>query len=187
MDNNKQKEAFEKLKGFLERHKGYKLKASEIKTLQEMFNKYPEVLTYQDENGMNLGMWACEYKMEPIVLMALDDAEASIQQDKYGQNIGMFAAWKELEGASLKALDNVEASVQQEKSGWNIGMRAACKGMAKATAKALQNTQARKQKNVLNDTIESLAKENGLSGVVKKFYNSKHFSVEELNSTSEKL
>lgn len=154
MEQNKPKEAFEELKDFIERHKGYKLKASEIKTLQEIFNKYPEVLTYQAEVGMNLGMWACKYKMEPVVFMALDNADASIQQDK---------------------------------NGWNIGMRAAYKGMAKATTKALQNTQARKQKNVLNNTIESLAKENGLSYVVKKSYKSKYFALEELNLIAEEL
>lgn len=95
-----------------------------IKELDEqlaiIFRKYPDILTIQDEDGYNLGMFAAIRKLEKSVIIALDNFEASVQQDKDGWNIGMFAVNSGLEQAALKSMENKEACKQKNRYGETI-------------------------------------------------------------------
>lgn len=139
------------------------------KKIAEIFKKFPDILTIQDENGYNLGMIAAQYKLEQSVLVALDNMEASLQQNYRGYNIGMTAAEYCLEQAVLKALDNQQASLQQNHFGYNIGMIAAQKKMEQATLKALENKKASEQQGGWNnDNIGMIAVDSGLEQAALK-------------------
>lgn len=48
-------------------------------------------------------MWAADLGLEEIVILTLDNKEASTQQDNDGYNIGMWAARSGLKNATQKA------------------------------------------------------------------------------------
>lgn len=157
------KQVCDRLSGIFEhlaeaRAKGLKEDASILKKIKTLFEQHPELLTYQNLLGRNLGMSAALDGLEDITLIALDNYEASIQQNSSGENIGMLASDKHLEQAVLKALDNPVASVQQDNFGQNIGMHAVEHDLKQATYKALQNPVARKQKDERGITIEIRAR-----------------------------
>lgn len=156
------KQVCDRLSGIFEhlveaRAKGLKEDAAILKKIKTLFKRHPELLTYQNLLGCNLGMSVARDGLEDITLIALDNHVASIQQNESGENIGMLASDYHLEQAVLKALDNPVASVQQDKFGKNIGMHAVEHGLKQATYKALQNPAARKQKDERGNTIESKA------------------------------
>lgn len=136
--------------------------------IKQVFIEYPEILTIQDNYGMNLGMYTAIFDMEQATLIALDNHEASIQQNILGYNIGMCAAAHKLPKATLKALDNPVASVQQDDGGLNIGMHAARYGNEDAVLKALDNPVASVQQDVdgLNMAMYALYKK--LTKAIKK-------------------
>lgn len=130
---------------------------NDLLKVKRLFDEHPEILTYQNSDGKNLGMLACEFEHERIAMFALDNNEASIQQDNNGMNIGMYAASHKLERATLKALDNETASLQQDNDGNNIGMHSAIWRLEKATLKAKTNEEAIKQTNIYGKNIDKLA------------------------------
>lgn len=162
-------EIFEKFKNLFNRLS--EIGEVDYKTMTKLgriFAKHPKILTIQNEKGKNLGIIACEKNLEDIVLLILDNYEASVQLDNTGENIGMRAAALGLERATLKALNNEVASVQQCKDGFNIGMFAAWKGLEKATLKALDNSEASVQQNRYGINIGMAAAQNGLEKATLK-------------------
>lgn len=163
---------FEKLK------KNTKNEDEVVEKLNNLFAKHPNILTLQNEEGQNLGMVACEMKLQEIVCIILNDKEAGVQQDAMGCNIGMYCACNGLEKATIKSLSNEEASIQQDKKGFNIGMYASFYGLEQAVFKALQNSIARKQLSRTGNTIESIAVDNGLKKIVDIFYQTYGYDIE---------
>ncbi len=136
---------------------------SAIAIFKQFFEKYPEILTYQDKNGENLGMWAADLGLEEIVILTLNNEEASTQRNAFNDyNTGMIAARSGLEKATLKALDNEEANTQQAENGDTIGISAARSGLKNATQKAFLYPVGRYHKNKYGNSIESLALQNNI-------------------------
>lgn len=172
VDNNTQndrlKQAFDKVCDMLTRlSKAKDVDNSTIAKFENLFAKHPEILTYQDQYGRNLGMVAGTLGFEQLVLVALDNYEASIQQNINGANIGMVVALNQLETATLKALDNKVASTQQDKDGWNIGIYAIYSRLEKPALKALDNREASVQ---LNKDGRNMGMVSALKGLDKVTY-----------------
>ena len=138
---------------------------------QKIINKIKQderVLTYQNENGENLGMRAAHAKLENLVLYTLENGEASVQQNNHGLNIGMYSAIAELPKATLKALDNKVASMQQSEYGNNIGMFACEHDMEDAVIVALDNPIASIQVNFYYQNIGIIAAQRGMKDATIK-------------------
>ena len=124
--------------------------------------KDDSILTMQDFFGYNIGIFAGICQLEPVVMRALENSEASLQTitDKntglYGYNTGMVAAQYNLKDATMLALDNSEASLQQNENGQNIGMIAIKHGLVECAEKAIENDAACFQHDRNDDTICSL-------------------------------
>ena len=170
-----------------------------------IINKVPKMLTVQDKNKCNIGMIACEFGLEKVVLKALENYDASIQQDKAGMNIGMHAAFWGLEEATLKALDNSKASIQQCDTfypegfdsnrtwmktndprhrnivwkGLNIGMFAVKGHLRRASLKALDNPYASTQTDENKQNIGMMAAQNKLQDVVIKALKNKKAALQQ--------
>lgn len=167
------KQVCDRLSGIFEhlaeaRAKGLKEDASILKKIKTLFKQHPELLTYQNLLGCNLGMSVARDGLENITLIALDNHVASIQQSHTGYNIGMFSAASRLEIATLKALDNHEASIQQNESGENIGMLASDYHLEQAVLKALDNPVASVQQDKFGKNIGMHAVEHGLKQATYK-------------------
>ena len=80
----------------------------------------PEVLTIQDENGMNLGMHCAKNGLEKVVLYCLNDEKASLQTDNRGKNLGIYCAIYYLKKAMIKALKNKHAYWHMDDNGYRI-------------------------------------------------------------------
>lgn len=172
ISHEKLKQAYDRLCDIFDkferaRKKGLKVDVPTSKFVS-LLKKYPELLTYQNASGRNLGMKAALCGLEDIVLIALDNYEASVQQTDTGYNIGMFSAASGLEIATLKALDNQEASIQQNGSGENIGMIAADKYLEQAVLKALDNPVASVQQDKFGKNIGMHAVEHNLKQATYK-------------------
>ena len=82
----------------------------------KIISNYPKVVTIQDAEGRNLGMYCAIHQLEKSVLKILDNMTASLQQDRNGQNIGMYCANFKLQNATLKAYQNKYAKSQRDKN-----------------------------------------------------------------------
>lgn len=125
--------------------------------------------TILDELGRNLGMLCATEGNEDLVLIALDNHNASIHTShNSGNNIGMFAASRGMVRATIKALDNPVASLQQNIEGDNIGMICArvMNGNEKMTdcfEYAAKNQKALMQTNTTGNSMLTLAEGSGYS------------------------
>lgn len=172
ISDEKLKQAYDRLCDIFDkferaRKKGLKVDVPTSKFVS-LFKQYPELLTYQNASGRNIGMKAALCGLESIVLMALDNYEASVQQTVTGYNIGMFSAASGLEIATLKALDNHEASIQQNESGENVGMLASDRYLEQAVLKALDNPVASVQQDKFGKNIGMHAVEHNLKQATYK-------------------
>lgn len=149
-------------------HTHIRTKEVEEKILR-LIDEDDRVLTIKNCAGENIGMQACRYRLENVVLRALDNEEANTQVDLAGENIGMFAARYRLENAVIKALNNQEASIQRNNlNSWNIGMFAAENYLENAVIKALDNPVASIQQNSVGDNIGMMAAKQSLENAVIK-------------------
>lgn len=78
-----------------------------VKSLQN-----PVAACQQDKNGKTIGMKCCESNLEDMVLLALDNKQASLLQDNYNFNIGHFAVIRSMKSATLKVLEYPELATQ---------------------------------------------------------------------------
>lgn len=173
VDNNIQndglKQAFDKVCEMLTRlSRAKNVDNSTIAKFENLFAKHPELVAYQNKYGQNLGMIAGTLGFEQLVLVALDNYEASIQQSQTGSNIGMISASNRLETATLKALDNEVASTQQDNFGWNIGICAIYWWLEKPALKALDNPKASVQLNKDGRNMGMVAVLKGMDKVAYK-------------------
>ena len=128
----------------------------------KVIEKDDSILTMQDFFGYNIGMFAGICQLEPVVMRALENNEASLQIIKdsitglYGYNTGMIAAHYTLKNATSLALDNTEASLQQNAHGENIGIIAVKHGLIECGKKAIENDAACFQHDCAGNTIGSL-------------------------------
>ena len=88
--------------------------------------KYKSVLKYVDENKKTIPMLIAENKdiskekKEELLLIALEDKDASTIQDEEGNNLGMICAKEKLIEATKKAIENRKAIEQKNEDGETI-------------------------------------------------------------------
>lgn len=90
------------------------------KAILKEIRENPEVLTIQDENGMNLGMHCAKNGLEKVVLRCLEDETTCSQTDNQGRNIGMHCAINRLKKAMIKAMRNKYAYWHMDNHGYRI-------------------------------------------------------------------
>lgn len=101
--------------------KNYKYNINQEK-ISKILIKYPKILRYQDENGNNLGMVACQVKLSRIILASLCDPVASNQVNVYGNTIAMYCAYYDVNDVLDMLLCDSEVCRKQNKSGMTLGM-----------------------------------------------------------------
>ena len=144
-------------------------KKKEIETkIISLIDENEEVLNVVDLQNENIGIIACDFGLEEVVIRALDNETASMHLDNYGYSLGMWAAKRHMERATLKALDSDALSTQECDFYTNIGMVAAEEKMEAATLKALDNYEASTQQDGLGLNIGMIAAQNGLEKAVLK-------------------
>lgn len=70
-------------------HRHFKLDEIENFVLDKIQND-KELFAYQDYLGMNLGMYACEYKLDKVVKEYINDPVVNRQRDGGGSTIGRY-------------------------------------------------------------------------------------------------
>ena len=70
-------------------HRHYKVDEIQNLVLDKIRND-KELFMYQDYLGINLGMYACEYKLDEIVKFYINDATVNRQRDSDGATIGTY-------------------------------------------------------------------------------------------------
>ncbi len=148
------------------------------KMIIERINENPEVLQLQSREGSkNIGMIACEYDLFFVVNRCLKDRRCVLQQDDDNKTIGHHLASKMTTPVYDRNLEREEdivdvlvkkilkdnlASTMQDEDGNNIGMLMAKRKSKKAVKLARKNEVAMKQKNKNGETIDDIARKNGL-------------------------
>lgn len=61
-----------------------RISQKKLDEFKELLVELPDTFSVVNEDGQNLGMIACEYGVEEIALLALNNKEASLQQDDMG-------------------------------------------------------------------------------------------------------
>lgn len=148
------------------------------KMIIERINENPIVLQLQSEQGnKNIGMIACEYDLFFVVNRCLKDRKCVLQQDDGNKTIGHILASKKTTPVYDRNLEREEdivdvlvkkilkdniASIIQDNDGNNIGMLMAKRKSKKAVKLARKNEYAMKQTNNNGETIDDIARANGL-------------------------
>jgi len=159
-------------------HQHFKVKEVQEKIIN-LINEDDRVLLIKNQYGRTLGFFACELKLEDVVLRVLDNYESSIIQDENGKNVGMESVSCGLHKAALKALDNKELSCQtMGSSGWNIGMFCAINGFEEGVIKALDNKEASLQQGSDGRNIGMYAAESKLNRATFKALDNYEASIQ---------